>query len=378
MEKCKYAKKCAGCQLQNLEYAEQLHMKQAKLISLLGRFAHVEEIIGMEDPLYYRNKVQRAFIYKDGRVRAGIYQSSSMHVIPVQNCALEDKLCQAIAETAAKLCARFKLHAHDLRTGKGYMRHILVRRGFASSQIMAVIVTAKGTFACKEEFTRALIEAHPEITTVVHNINSSKTPLMLGSYSEVLYGDGYIEDILCGTRFRISPKAFWQVNPVQTEILYNTAIKYAALTGKERVLDAYCGSGTITLVAAPHAKEICGVEVNPDAIKDAKENAVRNKIKNARFICADAGAFMRELADAGEMIDVVITDPPRAGCSREFLQSLVTLAPERVVYVSCNPETLARDLRYLTKNGYKAKKIQGVDMFPGTGHVETVVCLSKR
>ncbi|MEE1356690.1 MAG: 23S rRNA (uracil(1939)-C(5))-methyltransferase RlmD, partial [Clostridia bacterium] len=265
-----------------------------------------------------------------------------------------------------------------LRTGRGYLRHVLIRRGFFSGEVMVVLVTAEGEFPRSRPFVNELVRRHPEITTVVHNINDTDTALMLGAHSEVLYGDGYITDKLCGLRFRISPKSFYQVNPVQAQLLYEKAKEYAALTGKERLIDAYCGTGTIGLIMSDAAKEVIGVEANRDAVEDAKANAEYNGIKNARFIAADAGELMSEIAQSGEHVDVVVTDPPRAGCSRRFLQSLITLAPDRMVYVSCNPETLARDLYTLRRGGYRIKKIQPVDMFPYTNHVETVCLLEQK
>ena len=378
MSKCPYAKKCSGCQLQNLTYEEQLKMKQVKLISLLGKFGHVNEIIGMEAPYNYRNKSQSAFGFKNGRLITGLYQSTTGKITEVKDCMLEDKCTQAIVETIKVLCPSFKIKAYDLNTGSGFLRHVLVRKGFASGEIMVVLVTALGEFKSKRSFVNELLRRHPEITTIVWNINNTNTALMLGEDSEVLYGDGYITDTLCGLSFRISPRSFYQINPVQTEILYSLAKNYAALTGKERVIDAYCGTGTIGLTMADKAKQIIGVEVNKDAIRDAKVNAQLNGIKNTKFYSADAGAFMSDLAKNGESADVVITDPPRAGCSMQFLRSLITLSPKRIVYISCNPETLARDLVTLTKNGYKVNKIQGVDMFPHTQHVESLVCLTKQ
>ena len=385
---CPLYKKCSGCQLQNLPYEEQLHLKQAKLIRLLGRFGHVEEIIPMDDPTHYRNKVQSAFCNKSGRLTAGIYQSTTRKIVEVPpsmegGCMLEDLTATRIVATIRTLAPSFKLKPYDLATGRGFLRHVLIRRGFASGQVMVVIVTAPGDFPSCRSFVNELCRRHPEITTIVWNINPTNTPLFLGSESKPLFGEGYITDQLCGLTFRISPRSFYQVNPVQTEILYNTARKFARLTGKERLIDAYCGTGTIGLTMASRegvvgAKEIIGVEVNPDAVQDAKDNARRNGIESAKFYAADAGDFMRELALRGESADVVITDPPRAGCSREFLQSLLTLAPKRVVYVSCNPETLARDLGTLTRGGYRVKKIQPVDLFPFTEHVETIVCLCKQ
>lgn len=377
MSECPYAKKCSGCQLQNLTYEEQLRMKQVKLIAMLGRYGHVEEIVGMEDPYHYRNKVQAAFGMKDGRVISGVYQSATRRIVPVDSCLLEDETADAIVVTVRKLCTGFKIRPFDLRTGRGFLRHVMVRRGFKTGEIMVVLVTAPGDFQSKRSFANELRRRHPEITTLVWNINPTETALMLGAYSEVLYGDGSITEVLCGLSFRISPRSFYQVNPVQTEILYRTAGEYAGLTGTERVIDAYCGTGTIGLSMAGGAKEILGVEVNRDAVKDARENAARNGVKNARFFAADAGEFMEECAKRGESVDVVVTDPPRAGCSPKFLRSLLTLAPKRIVYISCNPETLSRDLYTLTKGGYRVKKIRPVDMFPFTNHVESVVYLTR-
>lgn len=377
-KKCQYAKKCSGCQLQNLTYKEQLKMKQVKSIRLLGKFCHVEEIIGMDNPYYYRNKVQSAFAYKNGKTVSGIYQSASSKIVPVDSCLLEDKDAQKIVSTIKKLCPNFKLKPYDLNTGNGFLRHVLVRKGFSSGEIMVVLVTSKCDFKSKTSFVNELLRRHPEITTVVWNINPTSTALMLGNQSEILYGNGYITDTLCGLSFRISPRSFYQINPTQTEKLYSIAKDYASLTGNERVIDAYCGTGTIGLTMANIAKKIIGVEVNSDAIKDAKENAKLNGITNAKFYNDDAGDFMCDLANKNEKIDVVITDPPRAGCSIKFLKSLLKLFPKRIVYISCNPETQARDLITLTKNGYKVTKIQPVDLFPHTNHVETLVCLTRK
>ena len=374
---CPNAKKCSGCQLQNLTYPEQLKMKQARLVSLLGKFGHVNNIIGMDEPTHYRNKVQAAFGYRDGRVISGIYQSASGRIVPTDSCMLENESADRIVVTIRNMCKGFKIKPYDLRTGKGYLRHVMVRCGFASGEIMVVLVTADGEFPSKRSFVNELLRRHPEITTVVHNVNPTETALFLGRDSEVLYGEGHITDKLCSLDFRISPRSFYQVNTVQTEVLYSIAKKFASLKGDERVIDAYCGTGTIGLTMADKAREVIGAEVNEDAVRDAKENAKLNGITNAKFYAVDAGAFMEELAAKGEKADVVITDPPRAGCSMKFLKSLLKLAPERIVYVSCNPETLARDLRTLTKDGYKVKKIQPVDMFPYTGHVETVVSLTR-
>jgi 23S rRNA (uracil1939-C5)-methyltransferase len=261
---------------------------------------------------------------------------------------------------------------------KGFLRHVLVKRGFSSGQIMVVLVTSVMEFPKESQFVNALLERHPEITTIVQNVNNKRTSLVLGNDSRTLFGSGYIEEDLCGCRFRISPKAFYQINPTQTEVLYGKALEYAELDGNQTVLDAYCGTGTIGIIASGRAKKVIGVELNSDAVKDAKVNAELNGVKNIEFYEDDAGKFMVRAAEADEKFDVVIMDPPRAGASLDFLRSLVYLAPEKIVYISCNPETQARDLSFLTRKGYKVRRIQPVDMFPHTEHVETVVCLSKR
>lgn len=378
MSLCPHNKKCGGCQLQNMTYEKQLSFKQVKVIRLLGRFGHVDEIIGMSEPFHYRNKVQAAFGMKNGKLISGVYQSSTHNIVPVDDCLIEDTVADRIIGTIRKLAVSFKLRAFDDRTMRGFLRHVLVKRGFVSGQVMVVLVTSGGAFPSQRSFVNALLGRHPEITTIVRNINEKYTSLVLGERSETLYGSGYIEEQLCGLTFRISPKSFYQINPIQTEVLYNKAAEFAQLTGNERVIDAYCGTGTIGLIMAKHAREVIGAELNKDAVKDARFNAEANSVKNIQFVCGDAGRFMVEMAEAGEKADVVITDPPRAGCSLDFLRSVVKLAPDRVVYVSCNPETLARDLGFLTRKGYKAVKIQPVDMFPFTEHVETVVQLCRR
>ena len=262
-------------------------------------------------------------------------------------------------------------------SGYGLLRHVMVRTGFASGEIMVVLVCVSPVFPSKNNFVKALRKLHPEITTIVLNVNDRTDSMVLGKRDIVLFGRGYIEDELCGCTFRISPQSFYQVNPVQTKNLYEKAISLAGLTGNERVLDAYCGIGTIGLIASRDAREVISVELNPDAVRDAVTNAKRNQIKNVSFYQNDAGAFMVFMAEKGEKADVVFMDPPRAGSDEAFLSSVVTLSPKKVVYVSCNPETLARDLRYLTKHGYKAEEAWGYDMFAWSEHVESIVLLSK-
>ena len=332
----------------------------------------------MEDPTHYRNKIQAAFRSHSGKVVSGVYQSASRRIVEVEDCMLEDTCAAPILATVRKLCGSMKIRPFDLESGRGFLRHVLIRRGFATGEIMVVLVTAAGEFRSERPFVNELIRRHPEITTVVRNINPTDTPLFLGHESYVLHGEGTITDRLCGLEFRLSPRSFYQVNPLQTEVLYGKAREFAALTGKETVIDAYCGTGTIGLTMAASARELIGVEVNRDAVADATENARRNGVTNAAFHAADAGEFMEAMAARGQTADVVITDPPRAGCSGKFLRSLLKLAPARIVYVSCNPGTLARDLYTLVKGGYKVGRIQPVDMFPWTGHVECVVSLTRK
>ena len=374
---CPLYKKCGGCQLQNMTYPEQLSFKQAKAIRTLGRFGHVEEIIGMESPVHYRNKVQAAFgTTRGGMLVSGVYQSSSHNIVLVDECMLEDKIADKIIVDIRHMLPRYKLTAYNEDTGKGFLRHVLVKRSFSTGETMVVLVTGHHLFPAKKEFLKELLKKHKYITTVIWNINGGKTSLVLGEREEILYGNGYIEDVLCGKRFRISAKSFYQINPVQTEKLYGTAIELADLKGKETVLDAYCGTGTIGIVASDKAKQVIGVELNEDAVRDAKFNARLNKVENIRFFCADAGKFMVAMAEEREKVDVVLMDPPRAGSDLNFLRSVVALSPEKVVYISCNIDTQARDLGFLCKNGYKVRKIQPVDMFPHTAHIECVCLLT--
>lgn len=377
---CPLYKKCGGCQLQNLSYAEQLAWKERRITGLIGSLGHVEPIIPMEHPFHYRAKVQAAFgLDREKRIISGVYQSNSHRIVPVDHCMIEDEAADAIIVTIRGLLSAFKLLPYSVETGRGFLRHVLIRRGFASGQTMVVLVTGSPVFPSKHHLIGALLKEHPDITTILQSINPGRTNLVLGSQEKTLYGPGFIEDTLCGCTFRISAQSFYQVNPAQTEALYETAIAYAGLTGRETVIDAYCGTGTIGLIAAKRgAKLVVGVEANRQAVRDAVSNAKRNRIQNARFYCADAGQWMREMAAAGERADVVFLDPPRAGSDEAFLSSLLTLAPKRVVYISCNPETLARDARFLTKRGYRVKRIQPVDLFPHTNHVECVVWMEKR
>lgn len=378
MAPCPNFRKCGGCQLQNLPYSEQLLHKQRQLVSLLGEFCHVNDIIGMDEPTHYRNKVCAAFgLDRQRHIISGIYQTGSHSIIPVDECMIEDKIADGIIVDIRNMLRSFKIQAFDERTGTGWLRHVLVRRGFQSGQVMVVLVAVSPIFKLQKPFLKKLTELHPEITTVVLNINDRFGPVVLGSREKVLLGDGYIEDTLLGLRFRISPRSFYQINPVQTEKLYSIAIEMAGLTGKELVLDAYCGVGTIGLCAAGKAGQVLGVELNRDAVKDAIINAKLNGIKNCWFTAGDAGKYMEEMSTGGKRPDVVFMDPPRSGSSPQFLSSLLRAAPRRIVYISCGPDSLRRDLDVLVSGGYRVSRIQPVDMFPYTNHVETVCLLSK-
>ncbi|WP_442855532.1 23S rRNA (uracil(1939)-C(5))-methyltransferase RlmD [Clostridium sp. Marseille-P2415] len=376
---CPVSHKCGGCQLLDMPYEKQLGQKQKQLEKLLKPFCSVAPIIGMENPYHYRNKVHAVFDHdRKGNPISGVYEANSHRVVPVESCLIEDQKADEIIGTIRGMLKSFKIRTYDEDTGYGLLRHVLIRRGYVTGEIMVVLVTASPVFPSKNNFVKALREKHSEITTVIQNVNGRVTSMVLGDKEHVLYGKGYIEDILCGFRFRISSRSFYQVNPVQTEVLYKKAIEAAGLTGKERVIDAYCGIGTIGIVASKQAKEVIGVELNREAVRDAVENARINGIKNARFFCNDAGKFMVNMAENGEHVDVVFMDPPRSGSTEEFIDSVARMRPERVVYVSCGPETLARDLGDFRKKGYEAKKGWGVDLFPWTGHSEVVVLLQRK
>ena len=371
--------KCGGCQLLSLPYEEQIKRKQNMVEELLGPFCKVEPFVGMEDPRHYRNKVHAVFgLDRKGQPVSGVYKAYSHEIVPVDSCLLEDQRADAIIVTIRSLLKSFKIKTYDEDRGYGLLRHVLIRTGHVSGQILVVLVTVSPVFPSKNNFVKALRERHPEITTVVQNVNDKDTSMVLGTRDIVHYGKGYIEDTLCGKTFRISPQSFYQINSVQTEKLYRRAVEYAGLTGKETVLDAYCGIGTIGMIAAEKAGKVIGVELNPDAVKDAVRNAKANGVENISFYQQDAGKFMTQLAARGEKLDVLLMDPPRSGSSMEFLEAVGQLKPERIVYVSCEITTQVRDLKVLQQKGYKVIKGVGVDMFPHTNNCESVVMLQRQ
>ena len=376
---CPVLNLCGGCQLLDMEYAKQLDFKQKQVEELLKGLCPVKPIIGMKDPFHYRNKVHAVFDRdKKGNIISGIYEENTHHVVPVEKCLIENQKADEIIGTIRGMLKSFKIRTYDEDTGFGLLRHVLIRKGFSTGEIMVVLVTASPVFPSKNNFVKALREKHPEITTIVQNINGRGTSMVLGDKEHVLYGKGYIVDELCGCRFRISSKSFYQVNSVQTEILYEKALSLSGLTGRELVVDAYCGIGTIGIIASKAAGKVIGVELNQGAVRDAVNNAKMNGIDNIRFYCNDAGRFLVNMAEQGENADVVIMDPPRSGSTEEFMDAVGKLGAGKVVYVSCNPETLARDVRYMKKLGYRAVEAWPVDMFPETDHVETVVLLSQQ
>ena len=378
-KKCPVAKKCSGCQLSNMTYEQQLEWKQKDTEKLLGSFGKVSEIIGADDPYNYRNKVQAVFRSdRNGRIISGVYQSSRNGIVGIDSCMLDDKRADEIIVGIRDLLKSFKLHPYDEGTERGFLRHVLVRVGKNTGEILVTLVGGNSMFPKKHDFVKALVKRFPDITTVTFSVNRTPEMLLLGENNEVLYGEGYITDILCGKRFRISPHSFYQINHAQTEKLYDYAIKSAKLTKKDVLLDAYSGIGTIGIIASDYVKQVQGIEYNASAVRDAVKNCHENGItRNIAFNRGDAGEFLEKKAKLGTHYDAVILDPARTGADRKFLNSLVKIAPERIVYISCNPATQARDLKTLTKK-YTVTDIQPFDMFPHTRHVETVVLLSHK
>ena len=381
---CPAAKACGGCDLQGISYEQQLRQKDRQLKKLLGGLVQeLHPILGMEDPLHYRCKVNAAFgLDRKGRPVLGRYEKNSHRIVLSPSCMIEDEKANEIARAVFSLLHSFRIRVYDEDSGYGFLRHVQIRRAFSTGQYMVTLVCTDPVFPSRQNFVKALRKQYPEISTVILNINDRNTSMVLGERNITLYGKGYIEDELCGCTFRISPGSFYQVNPPQTQRLYETAVRYANLTGREHVLDAYCGTGTIGIIASGQAEKVTGVELNADAVRDAVWNARRNRVKNIQFIKMDATDYMNRVAsgiDETDMPqpDVVILDPPRSGTTPRFIEAAARMAPERIVYVSCSPDTLARDLKLFRSRGYRAKEAQGIDLFPYTNHVETVVLMSK-
>lgn len=375
---CPYSSRCGGCTMIDTPMEEQLERKKAWVEECIGKFGPVEPVIRMKNPYRYRNKVTSMFgLDRKGHPVCGVYRARSHEIVPVKDCLIENKRADAIVQDIYGLLASFRLRVYDMQTGLGTVKAVQIRTAHATGEILVTIVTAGPVFPSRNNFAEALRKLHPEITTIVQNIKDNDSTMVLGNREKVLYGKGYITDELCGKKFRISSRSFYQVNSAQTEKLYNIAIDAAGLTGKERVLDAYCGIGTIGICAADKAGEVLSVELNADAAQDADANVRLNGLKNVTVYAEDAGRFMQEMAEQNASADVLFMDPPRSGSTEEFLQAAITMGPAKIVYISCNPETLGRDLETLTRGGYQMKKAVPVDMFPFVEDVETVCLLVK-
>ncbi len=380
--KCKICHSCGGCCFQQLSYNAQLAYKSNKVQEQFKRIGHmdvaVEPCIGMDDPYYYRNKIQMPFTKdKKGNVYCGFYKQNTHVLVPVDECFIEDRRSVHILQTIKKLCKSMRVDPYQEDQRRGVLRHVLIKTSYYQKQIMVVLVTTIDSFPGRGNFVSALTKECPEITTVVQNINSRDTNVILGEKERILFGKGFIEDSLCGLNFHVSAKSFYQTNPIITEKLYSKAIELAALTKEDIAFDAYSGIGTIGLIASRSCKQVLSVELVPAAVRDGIGNAKRNGVTNFSMYCDDASAFMTRMAKNKEPVDVLFMDPPRKGADERFLNALIALKPERVVYVSCDPSTLARDVAYLQKS-YSVSKVQPFDMFPQTSHVETVVLLSRK
>ena len=422
VESCPVADACGACQHIAAPYDEQLKAKDARMQALFGDsafgMAEIRPIIGMKHPYHYRNKVASPFAPgKNKRANArggkggvevltGMYAAGTHRLVRTDGCLVENEQANRVIREIRSMMAHRGIAPYDEDSGRGFLRHAIVRVGHESGEMLVTLVTNGDEFPYAKSFCRDLVKRCPFITSIVQNVNARKTNVILGQREQRLYGPGFILDTLCGLSFRISSQSFYQVNAVQTEVLYEQAMRLAGLRGSDgliagqgssamavgelvsdsaspqqmpkRIVDAYCGTGTIGLVAATRgAVEVIGVDSVASAIDDARQNARHNGIQNARFVAADAGDFMQELAAACEQVDAVLMDPPRAGASEAFLEALTALQSARVVYISCNPDTQARDLRHLVRVGYRVEVVQPVDMFPHTDHVETVALLIK-
>lgn len=378
---CPYFSRCGGCALRHMDYEQELALKQTHVQSCLtrigGQTISALPITGAAQTDGYRNKVQFPVQEQDGRPVAGFFSGKTHRVIPVRHCRIQPDCADAIRGAVLAWMEQYHIRAYDEQTHTGYIRHIYIRFGAESGQILVCIVANCAQLPKKKQLVAALLAAEPGITTIVFSPNTKKGNTVLGTEFHPLYGDGTITDTLCGLQFRLSAPAFYQVNHAQAERLYEKAVQLAGLTGNETVLDLYCGTGTITLCLARHAKKTIGVEIVPQAIEDAKFNAAQNGMENAEFFCMDAGQAAKMLADRRTRPDVIVVDPPRKGVSSDVIEAISAMAPQRVVYVSCDPATLARDLKLLTATGYTLQTAEAFDLFPRCAHVETVVLLSR-
>src|SRR5690625_1693555 len=380
---CNVFYKCGGCQLQHMSYAMQLEMKQNQVKNVMRKIGHLDHVpvhpvIGMEDPWRYRNKVSIPVGEKDGELITGFYQQRSHRIIEdMETCVVQDEVNDRTTEAVRRIASKLGIRAYDERNHRGVLRHIMVRTGQRTNETMIVLVTRTEKLPHKDALIKELTETYPHVKSIIQNVNPDRTNVILGKKTNCLWGEEYIYDTIGDVKFAISALSFYQINPKQTKVLYEKALEYADLSGGETVIDAYCGIGSISLFLAQKAKKVYGFEIVPQAIRDAKKNAKLNGFDNTEFIVGQAEKVMPAWTADGLKPDVIVVDPPRKGCDEALLHAMVEMNPKRIVYVSCNPATLARDLVTLTEGGYSLKKVQPVDLFPQTSHVELVAVMSR-
>ncbi|MBI6072227.1 23S rRNA (uracil(1939)-C(5))-methyltransferase RlmD [Clostridium perfringens] len=382
---CAIYKRCGGCKLQHASYKAQLDFKWDRVkdcVSKIGKLdpSIVKYPLGMENPWRYRNKVQLPIGLINGEVKIGFFAPRSHDIIDMESCLIQDEIGDKVVKLTREWIEKFNIRPYNVDgeyDEKGIVRHIMIRRGFTTNEVMIVLVTNGEKLPHKEEFVDLMVKNIPGIKSVIQNINSKKTNVILGLESKTLWGEDTISDYIGDFRFNISPLSFFQVNPIQTEVLYGKALEYANLTGNEEVFDAYCGTGTITLFLSQKAKKVYGVEIIPQAIDNAWINAKENKVENVEFFVGESEVVIPDLINKGVKADVVVVDPPRKGCDKKLLDAITNIDAKKIVYVSCDPSTLGRDLKVLEENGYKTLEVQPVDMFPNTAHVECVVLMSR-
>lgn len=377
---CPIYKECGGCQLQHLSYEGQLKAKEKQVRDVLERIGKLENVkvhpvLGMENPWRYRNKAQVPVGEQEGGLIGGFYQQRSHQIINMKECIIQQEKNDEVVQTVINICSRYGVRAYDESRAKGDLRHIMARYGLVTGEVMVVLITRTNDLLHKNKIIEEIVSRIPGVKSIVQNVNPKKTNVIFGDETKVLWGEEVIYDFIGDIKFAISARSFYQVNPEQTKALYEKALEYAELSGTENVIDAYCGIGTISLFLAQKAKKVFGVEIVPEAIEDAKRNAQLNGISNADFAVGEAEVVIPKWYEEGNVADVFVVDPPRKGCDEALLQTIIDMKPKKVVYVSCNPGTLARDLRILEDGGYKTVEVQPVDMFPQTMHVETVAKL---
>ena len=383
---CAIYKRCGGCKLQHASYKAQLDFKWDRVkdcVSKIGKLdpSIVKYPLGMENPWRYRNKVQLPIGLINGEVKIGFFAPRSHDIIDMESCLIQDEIGDKVVKLTREWIEKFNIRPYNVDgeyDEKGIVRHIMIRRGFTTNEVMVVLVTNGEKLPHKEEFVDLMVKNIPGIKSVIQNINLKKTNVILGLESKTLWGEDTISDYIGDFRFNISPLSFFQVNPTQTEVLYGKALEYANLTGNEEVFDAYCGTGTITLFLSQRAKKVYGVEIIPQAIDNAWINAKENKVENVEFFVGESEVVIPDLINKGVKADVVVVDPPRKGCDKKLLDAITNIDAKKIVYVSCDPSTLGRDLQVLEENGYKTLEVQPVDMFPNTSHVETVALLRRK